>query len=387
MKWVLDTGNHIAALAAKYARVQVIPIYPITPQTSIAELLSEFIERGEMKARLIRVESEHSAMAAAIGASLFGARTFTATSSHGLALMHEMLHWATGARTPIVMAVVNRALGPPWSIWTEYTDTMSQRDTGWIQAYVISNQEIFDTIIQAYKIAENRKVMLPFMVCFEGFTISHTAEPVSVPEQEEIDDFLPSYEYDLLTNFDNPLTLGNVAFPDDYFKMRESIEKSMREARNTIISVCSEYSKKFGQDHGFLIQPFFEEESNIFIVTLGGVAGEAMDSIKILRNENIKAGLVRIRFFRPFPKEELREILRNAELVVTLDRSTSFGADPQVFCEVKSALYGLDVPVYGAIVGLGGKEIDYFSISQIVKHMMRIRKEQGKMEYLRWYMK
>ncbi|MDH5754471.1 MAG: pyruvate ferredoxin oxidoreductase, partial [Candidatus Bathyarchaeota archaeon] len=203
---VIDTANHIAAYAAKAARVQVVAAYPITPQTSIVERIAELVESGEMDAEYIRVESEHSAMSACIGAAAGGVRTFTATSSHGLVLMHEALHWASGSRLPITMPVVNRALGPGWNIWADFTDSMSQRDTGWIQFYCADNQEVFDTIIQAYKLCENERVLLPAMICLEAFTLSHTYMPVKIPDQEKIDEFLPPYKPKWFLDVNNPFS-------------------------------------------------------------------------------------------------------------------------------------------------------------------------------------
>ena len=223
MKKVI-TGSHAVSHAVRLSRAEVITAYPITPQTSIVELLSEFCASGELKANFVKVESEHSAMATLIGSEAAGARSFTATSSHGLALMHEMLHWALGARLPIVLANVNRAMGTPWSIWVDHNDSLSQRDTGWIQVYAESGQEVLDSIIMAFKIAE--QIRLPFMVNLDGFLLSHTVEPVDIPEQEVVDQYLPPLHLDNILDVDDPHAIGNLTTPDYYFELRYKAQKA-----------------------------------------------------------------------------------------------------------------------------------------------------------------
>ncbi|NIM46083.1 MAG: pyruvate ferredoxin oxidoreductase [Nitrososphaeria archaeon] len=384
MQWIIDTGNHAAAIATKLARVQVISAYPITPQTSVVELLSEFIEKGDLDARFIQVESEHSALAAIIGASLMGTRVFTATSSHGLALMHEMLHWASGSRTPIVMAVVNRAIGPPWSIWPDHMDTVAQRDTGWIQFYVKSNQEVFDSIIQAYRIAEDRRVSLPSMICFEGFSISHTSAPFKIPEQGDIDDFLPSYRGGIELDFENPVTFGNMTFPEHFDQFRVDISEGMDKARNVIKEVSIDYSKQFGVNHGDLIEKSSTEDTDIYIVAMGAVASEAFEAVKRLREEGEKVGGLRVRVFRPFPAKELSNEIREAEAAVVLDRSISPGSLPPLYSEVRSTLYSLDIPVYGVILGIGGRDVTFRSIKKIYRRSLSLLKRNVR-EDLIWY--
>ena len=252
-RMVVDTANHLAGYAAKAARVKVVAAYPITPQTTVVEKIADFVESGEMDAEYIRVESEHSAMVACISAAATGVRTFTATSAHGLALMHEALHWASGSRLPIVMAVVNRAMGAPWSIWPDLSDSLSQRDTGWIQFYCADNQEVFDTILQAYKLCEDERVFLPAMVCLEGFILSHTYAPAKLPEQAKIDEFLPPYKCGWMLDVDRPYSHANLVSPEWYMEFRYMVQEAMENAKRLIPQVANDYGKRFGREYGGVV--------------------------------------------------------------------------------------------------------------------------------------
>lgn len=370
---IIDTANHVVAYAAKAARVQVVAAYPITPQTSIVEKIAEFVERGELDAEYIRVESEHSAMAACVGAEAAGVRAFTATSAQGLALMHEVLHWASGSRLPIAMAVVNRAMGAPWSIWADYSDSLSQRDTGWIQFYCSDNQEVFDTIIQAYKVCEDKRVLLPVMICAEGFILSHTLMPVKVPEQEEIDDFLPPYEPGWALNVDNPFSHANLVSPEWYMEFRYMIQEAMENAKRLISEVDKEYGRRFGFEHGGLIEKYQCEDADLILVTMGTMGSEAKISVNNLRKEGLKVGLARVRVFRPFPKEEIRELSKNAQMLTTIDRHISFGMEGFLATEVKASLYAREKPaadpplVAGFLAGIGGRDVTYHDIEMMAK--------------------
>jgi pyruvate/2-oxoacid:ferredoxin oxidoreductase alpha subunit len=285
-------GNQAAAEAARLCRVQVIAAYPITPQTPVTEELSEFVERGELKAEYVAVESEHSAMTVCTSASLVGARTFTATSAHGLAYMHEMLHWAAGARLPVVLACVNRAIGAPWNILNDQQDSISQRDTGWIQIYCRNNQEILDTIIQAYKIAET--VYVPVMVCYDGYVLSHTEMPVQVPSQEEVDKFLPRYEPHTILDPANPKNYNLVTLADPrlnadgilchgYMELRYLLQEALQNSAETILKVGKEFGKHFGRDYDCM---FWEDNlagADIIIVAMGSLATEATVAAGTLR--------------------------------------------------------------------------------------------------------
>jgi 2-oxoisovalerate ferredoxin oxidoreductase alpha subunit len=369
MKKVI-TGNHAASFGAKLARAEVIAAYPITPQTEIVEKLSEMVADGELKARFIKVESEHSAMAACIGASATGARAFTATSSQGLALMHEMLHWATGARTPVVMANINRTLGPPWNIWSEQTDSLSQRDTGWLQFYCQNNQEILDTIVQAFKICE--KVSLPGMVIFDAFYHSHTSEPVDMPDQNLIDRFLPLYNPKYKLDVKNPHTFGGLTGPEWYYELRYKIHKSMIEALKIIKEVGKEYGNITGRKYD-LIEEYRINGAEELLIASGAIAQTVKDAVDALRKKNRRIGLIRIRTFRPFPKEELKKIINKAKVVGVIDRNISFGNEGIFFQEIKSAMYNEKrcPTIYGFIAGLGGRDVLVDDIIDIADNMSK----------------
>jgi len=265
----LITGNHTVSFGVKLSRAEVIAAYPITPQTEIVEKLSEMVADGSLPAKFIKVESEHSAMAACIGASATGARAFTATSSQGLALMHEMLHWASGARLPIVMTNVNRAMAPPWNVWSDQTDSLAQRDTGWLQFYCEDNQEIVDTIIQAYKISE--KVMLPAMVVLDAFILSHTSEPVDIPLQKKVDKFLPPYNPKYKLDIANPHAFGGLVKPDWYYEFRYKISRAMEDAKDLINKVGKDFGREFGRSYG-LIEEYRCNKADIILVTSGTIS-------------------------------------------------------------------------------------------------------------------
>lgn len=357
---IIATGNYAAAYAVKLAKVKVVAAYPITPQTSVIEKIAELIDNGEMSAEYIKVESEHSAMSACIGASAAGVRTFTATSSQGLLYMHEMLHWASGSRLPIVMAQVNRSIAPPWSIWTDQNDSISQRDTGWIQFYCENNQDILDTLIQAYKVVEDKKVLLPAMVCYDGFELSHTAMPLELPDQREIDNFLGPYNLKhALIDFDRPSTHGNLVSPEFYMEFRLLIQKAMENAKHVIDKTASDFSRRFGRDHGSQIQCYKCRSADVAIVSMGALSSEAKEAVDRLRKKKVPVGAIKVRVFRPFPTEAFQEIGKSVKAFAIIDRNISFGIEGVLFTEVKSSLYPLDEKplVLGFIAGLGGRDI------------------------------
>ena len=360
-------GNHAVSYGARLSRVQVISAYPITPQTQIVEELSEICARGDLEAKFIKVESEHSAMAACIGASAGGARAFTATSSQGLALMHELLHWAAGARLPIVMAEVNRALGPPWSIWTEQTDSLAQRDTGWLQFYCESNQEVLDTTIQAFKIAE--QLALPAMVVLDAFFLSHTYEPVDIPEQAEIDAFLPPYQPKVKMDIKDPHAFGALVTPDNYYEFRYAIQRDFERAPEVIDAVGKEFGERFGRYYG-LVEAYRMEDAELVLVTASTITSTARAVINERRARGEKVGLLKIRTFRPFPFRQVRQLLSGVLKAAVIDRNISFGHHGIFFAELKSALYGVkDAPtLFGYIAGLGGRDITPATIHEIIDH-------------------
>jgi len=354
------SGNEAIALGVKLSRVQVVAAYPITPQTTIVEKIASYVENGELEAEFIRVESEHSAMAACIGAAAGGARAFTATSSQGLLYMSEMVFWAGGARLPIVMAVVCRALAPPWSIWCEHTDALSQRDSGWIQFWVENNQEALDTLIQAFKVAEDENVMLPAMVCLDGFILSHTYEPVEVPEQRLVDSFLPGKKASpYWLNPARPAAYGTIAGPDTYMEFRYDIHNAMKRAKKVIVDVDKEWRRLTGRGYGGLIDRYRCDDAEVGIVVIGAAAGDAKEAADFLRRKGVKAGVIRLRVTRPFPAEELRAAVEKIDAVAVVDRALSPGLPGVLLSEVRSALYDLEKRVYvkGFIAGLGGRDI------------------------------
>jgi len=370
---IIDTANHIAGYAAKLARVKVVAAYPITPQTTVVEKIAEFVENGEMDAEYIRVESEHSALMACIGAAATGVRTFTATSSHGLALMHEALHWASGSRLPLVMAVINRAMGAPWSIWPDFSDSLSQRDTGWIQLYCADNQEVFDTILQSYRLCENENVFIPAMVCLEGFILSHTYAPARIPSQEEVDKFLPPYRCGWIMDVNRPYSHANLVAPEWYMEFRYMIQEAMENAKRLIPEIDEEYGKLFGRQCGGLIEKYKCEDADLVLLTMGTMGSDSKLAVDKLRREGLKVGSARVRVYRPYPVEEIVKLAGNAQMLATIDRHISFGMEGFLASETKAALSNLnDRPlVAGFIAGLGGRDVTAGTIEKIAKKSLK----------------
>ena len=392
---ILD-GNHAAALGAKLSRVQVIAAYPITPQSPVTESLSEFVEGGDLNAEYIAVESEHSAMAVCTSASIVGARTFTATSSHGLAYMHEMLHWAAGTRLPIVLACVNRAIGAPWSVQNDQQDSISQRDTGWIQIYARNNQEILDSVIQAYRIAES--VYVPVMVCYDGYILSHTEMPVDVPSQEDVDRFLPPYKPHTILDPANPrnynlVTLANPRVNTDgilchgYMELRYLLQEALQKSRETIINIGEEFGQLFGRSYSNLFWEDRLDDAEIVIVAMGSLAMEATVAADILREEGHRVGVLSLRVFRPFPKDYLIKALSKSRLIVVFDKNISYGSEGATCSEIKSALYGsrINAVIRNFIVGLGGRDVKAREIADAVRKSLPSLEEGSlNIEYPEW---
>jgi pyruvate ferredoxin oxidoreductase alpha subunit len=351
----IATGNKAVAEAVKRVRPEVVAVYPITPQTEIVEQIAEFVSTGELKSRYIPVESEHSAMAACIGASITGVRTFTATSSHGLLYMHEMTNWAAGARLPIVMATVNRSLGPGWNIWAEHTDAMQERDTGWLQVYVSTVQEAYDTILMAFRIAEHNDVLLPVMVNLDGFLLSHSMQPL---DTVDLGDFVPPMHLPHAIDPENPSGYGGLTGPDQYFRFRWDIERSMRDSVNVIEATEAEFAQRFGRKYGFF-EDYQCADADVVVVALGTLGKEAEVAIDLLRNEGIRAGSMRLRWLRPFPKLNLR-----GKEVVVIDRDYSFGFGGIL---AKSIEGQTRADVFSVIAGLGGQEVTYEDVADFIR--------------------
>jgi 2-oxoisovalerate ferredoxin oxidoreductase alpha subunit len=377
---MIDTGNYIAAKAAVMSRPDVVAAYPITPQTTLVEGIANYVKSGEFKGEYICVESEHSAMAALIGASSVGVRTFTGTSSHGLLLMHEMLHWAALARLPIVMCNINRVVGPGWNIWADENDSISQRDTGWIQFYCSSNQEIFDTVIQSFKLAENEKISLPVMISYNAFILSHTSMPVYVPDQKDIDDYLSKRKPLWKLDVNNPITFGNIILPKEYEKVRKEMQNAQEYAKKLIPEIAKDWKKKFGRYHGDLLELYKCDGADYILLSMGAIGAESKVAIDNLQKNGYKVGLARVRTFRPTPQEDILKLCKQADLIV-IDRNISVGSEGALFSEVKASLYNKsDAKVYGFIAGLGGKDVTFIDIETMCKKVVK-----GKAKDLEWY--
>jgi pyruvate ferredoxin oxidoreductase alpha subunit len=352
-------GSHAIALAVKAARPNVVAAYPITPQTHIVEDISQLIADGDLEAEYVKVESEHSAMSVCIGASATGARTYTATTSQGLALMHEVLFNAAGMRLPIAMTVANRALSAPLNIWNDHQDSISERDSGWIQIYVEDNTEASDLTIQAYKIAEDKRIQVPIMVCMDGFTLTHTYEPVELLDQDLVDDFLPPYAPTDYLTVDDPKTFGMFADPNYYTEFRYQNHQALEAAKTVIAEVSREFGEVFGRDHGGLIEEYRCDGAEYVLMAMGSVVGTLKDTVDDLRDAGIRAGAIKLRSYRPFPADDVRSALADIEAVGILDKNISLGSGGALSADVKSALYrGKSTPkVFSFIAGLGGRDI------------------------------
>jgi len=352
-------GNMATALGAKLCRPDVVPAYPITPSTLFPEKVSEYIADGELDASMIRVESEHSAMSACIGASSAGARTCTASASQGIALMHEMLFIASGMRLPIVMAVGNRALSAPINIWADHQDTMASRDSGWLQFYAEKNQEGLDLMILAFRIAEDERVLLPAMVGIDGFVLTHTVEGVKAPAQEDVDEFLPDYEppHGKLDPKE-PMTFGSLGTPEYYQELKYDQVKAMDNSPEVIDEVFDEFEEKFGREYN-RITPYKCDDAEIILLTMGSMTGTARAAVDEMRENGEKVGLAKLTVFRPFPGDLLKEIAGDAKGLAIVDRNISPGYGGAVFAESAGIFINEDKSplMKNFIVGLGGREI------------------------------
>ncbi len=366
MKKVL-TGSQAVSQAVRLCRPRVIAAYPITPQTSIVEELAAMCQDGRLAARFMTVESEHSVMSSMYGASAAGSRVFTATSSHGLAYMHEVLHWTAGARQPVVLANVNRAMGPPWNILCDHQDSLAQRDTGWMQFYTESAQEVLDTTIAAFKLAE--RVSLPGMVNLDGFFLSHTAEVVDLPEQDMVDSFLPPFEPEYKLDPDHPGHFGGVCMDPRAIWFRSRIQAAMDQALEEAPELDREFGRLFGRSYG-LVEPYALEGAEIALVAYGTVAGTARTVVDRLRSQGRSVGLLKIRLFRPFPGQEIARALEGVKKAAVLDRNCSFGQGGVFASELKTALYDRPAEsrplVLPFIVGLGGQDVTPELITQVL---------------------
>lgn len=394
-KKVILNGNHAAAHACRQVRVQVVAAYPITPQSPVTEKISEFVGDGLMNAEYVTVESEHSAITVCIAASTVGARVFTASSANGLALMHEQIHWAAGARLPIVLACVNRAVAAPWNVWTDEQDSISQRDTGWIQVYCEDNQEIYDTIIQAYKLAE--KIYAPVMVCYDGYVLSHTLMPLFIEDQKKIDEFLPPYKPHTKLDPDDPTAINLVTFPwirhdpdkpgierfGGYPEIRFGLQETLLAVPDEFQKIDDEFGEKFGRKYG-IYKEYLCDNAEYIILALGTLASEAQVSVDLLRDEGYKVGVLSLKLYRPFPKNQMINFVKNHDKVkayAVFDRNLSYGYEGAVCSDFKAALFTGNVfkPVHNYLAGIGGRDVTYMQIKDaILKTITQV--EDGKME-------
>ncbi len=370
------------AEAAALAGVEVISAYPITPQTHIVEHLAELVANGELDAEFITVESEHTAMSAALGASLTGARAFTSTSSQGLALMNEIVYITSSMRAPVVMALANRALSAPISIWNDHSDVMNERDTGWISIFANNGQEAYDLTFMAFKIGEDPEVLLPVMVNFDGFILTHVIEPIWMFEKEEVEGFIPPYEPPYRLDPGRPVTMGPVGLPDVYTEVKKQQEEAIRGSRKVIDRVWREFEENFGRRYR-AVEEYRAEDAEVVLLTQGSVTEAAQVVVDEMRGRGKRWGVVELRLWRPFPFGDLREVLCNGRVkcVVVLDRAISFGGPLGiVMSEVRSALYHeAERPmVVGVTAGLGGRDIrfeDYVRMFEVGEESYREGKE------------
>ena len=366
---MLLSGNHAVAWAARLARPRVVPVYPITPQTPILELITDFHAEGNFDAEILTPESEHSVLAACIPASLAGARVFTATASQGLLLMHELLHYAAGARAPIVMANVNRTVASPWAFWPDQTDSLAQRDTGWIQFYTESAQESLDTVLHGFRVAE--QVRLPVMVNHDAFYVSHALEPVQVPSQETVDAYLPPYEP--VNRLDTAVgsSWGNVVSAEMFCRHRQSIEEGMAQALAVVQEADREWGELTGRCHGVL-ERYRCDGACVVIVTMGSMCGTAREAVDAMRDAGVAVGLLKVRLFRPLPAQALRVALNGVPDVVVLDRNHSPGLGGILHHELRGALYGVPAAprVHGLLAGVGGINVSPEKIAALVSRAL-----------------
>lgn len=380
-KMIPLSGAQSVAHAMRQINPEVVAVYPITPQTGIMHQFASFVNDGDVDTEMIRVESEHSAMSATLGASAAGVRAMTATSANGLALMHEIVYIAASTRLPIVMPIVNRALSGPINIHCDHSDTMAERDSGWIQIYCENNQEVYETTLLALRLAEHKDVLLPVMVCQDGFITSHSVEGVNLIDDKVVKKFLGTYKpKHALLDTNNPITIGPLDFHNYYFEHKRQQSEAMNNVRKVFPSIAKEFSKITGNTYDF-IEKYKSDDAEEIIVVMSSSAGTTKDVVDELRSQGRKVGLVRIRIFRPFPMAEIRDALKNAKIVTVLDRSESFGAvGGPIFQEVRSALYDTSNKprIINHIYGLGGRSYTPESAKQVYDEL---KKEKTSKDY------
>jgi len=383
MTMKIISGNEAVALAVKLARVGVVGIYPITPQTSIIEKLAEMKANGELGADIVRVESEHAAMASTFGAAIAGVRAFTATASQGLLYMHEMTWWVAGSRVPVVMVVATRAVGAPWNIWDENTDFMSERDSGWLMTFASNPQEALDLTLQAFRISEDERVYLPMMVGMDGFILSHMKTNVIIPSQDEVDLFLPPRKQPFVLDSESPVGMGNIFPPIEYMKLRHSIHEAIVHSEEVIREVGTEYQKITGiNNYSTLNVKYKLDDADYAVVLMGAWAGDAMEAIDELRKQGLSVGLYRIRYIRPWSEEEITSALKDKKAILVIDRATSMGRGGPLYLELKSTLH--HEQMCDVVSGLGGVLLNKGDFKEIISRFVE-RAKQGNAKGVTWY--
>lgn len=365
---IIESGNVAAATGVKLSRAKVIAAYPITPQTPLTEKLSEFVESGQLEAEYIPVESEHSAMAVCIAASTAGARAFTATSANGLLYMNEQLHWAVGARLPLVMCVANRGVGAPWTVWNDQQDSMSQRDVGWIQIYANDHQQIIDSVIKAFRLAQ--EVSIPVMVCYDGYLLSHTYMPFERPDQEKVDAFLPPFTPTNFLDPENPGNFNTVTLPDirpgvdgnfqpGYIEIRHNLQEDLRASLDTYETIDKEFGDTFGRGGNPFVEEYRCEDAECVAVAVGSLSYQLRDVVDTMREDGVKIGVMGVQMYRPFPDKAIVEALSGKKAVVVFEKALSYGNQGPLYADIKSALYSCETRplIQNCILGLGGREI------------------------------
>ncbi len=365
------TGNQAAAEGARLARIEVFPAFPITPSYPVMTVITKMIDDGRLNAKFIRVESDHSALAAAVGSSLAGARTFSTTNSQGIAMMHEVLHYAAGLRLPIVMAVVNRALSAPHNRFADHGDAIAQETTGWLQLYCENNQEVLDTVIQAFKIAENPRVLLPVLVNYEGYILGDTKQEIVLPDGDEVGDFAGSYDRAVL-DVDHPASLNPPTGFNLYTEFKFQQHAAMETALQVVEEASTEYGSRFGRNWDGVVEGYRTEDAEVLIVTMGSMVATARQAVNALRSAGWRVGLLKIRSFRPFPLAEVARYATDAKAVAVVDRNAVYGIGGALYREVLMALAsaGLSKPVLGFIAGLGGREVSQADLESIGKQAL-----------------
>ena len=369
--------------AVRLANADVVAAYPITPQTHIVEHLAELVADGDLDAAYVPVESEHSAMSACVGAAAVGARAFTATAGQGLELMHEVLYLASSMRLPIVMTVVNRALSAPLSVWGDHSDVMAVRDTGWIQIFTENGQEGVDNVLCAFRIAEDRKVLLPVMIHLDGFHLSHMIEPITFPEQDQVNQFLPPNDYPLPLDPNKPVSMGDFGPPFIYSEAKWAQEVNLKEAKETVLQAWKEFGDTFGR-HYSPVECYRCEDCRVLLLTMGSFSETAMTAVDKMKSEGKDIGLMRIRLWRPFPFEEIRSTLKDVDVLIVLDRAISFGGPGGPVCsEIKAALYHMEKKpkIVSFVGGLGGRDISVAGFEEIVSRGIEISKTGSNREF------